>query len=187
LCIAVLASAQEKAPEPAPAEPASPLPQANSPADPNQLPPLKPPSAYAVGDKPPAVEKVLSGRPKKVWSAILAALQEAQVPVETSDEQTGYLKTQLIHFDHTRFSGVATPPPQITLERPIRQFMGLNKGNFSIEVQVAKAKGGTSVSIQPYIEEHAFNVTEDRRLWVERYSNGTIEKYFFERFEKALK
>lgn len=182
-CVVALAPAQEQNP----AEPNSPVPQATPPADPNDLPPLKPPSAYAVGEKPPAVEKLLSARPKKVWAGILEALKEAEVPVETADETTGYLKTQLIHFDHTRFSSVATPPPKISLERPIRQFMGLNKGNFSIEVQIVKAKGGTLVSIQPYIEEHAVNVVEERKLWVERYSNGTIEKYFFERFEKALK
>jgi len=170
------ARAQETAPPPAPASEVEPLPD------------QRPPSEYAVGVKPPPVDKTFKHGKKKVWKAVLAVLQETEVGVETADEESGYLTMKLIWFDDRRFGGnVATPPPDATKERPIGQKITLAQGHFSIEVQLAPVKGGTLVSIRPYIEERAHHLTEDRRIWVERYSNGRIEQYFFERIAKALK
>lgn len=184
LALAVLAAgpaarAQEPPAEAAPGAPAE-EPQ------PKQWEEL-PPSGYAAGDPPAPVERTLKARPKKVWAAILEALEAAEIPVEAADPANGYLKTQLIIFEYTRFGNVATPPPTMSLERPIRQLIRLNQGKFSVEIQTAPAKGGTLVSVRAYIEEHAPHVGLGRRIWVERYSNGTIENYVFERIEKALR
>ena len=53
-------------------------------------------------------------------------------------------------------------------------------------VRFAEDAGGIQLdSIN--VVERAHHLTEDRRIWAERYSNGRIEQYFFERIAKALK
>ncbi|MBI3451023.1 MAG: hypothetical protein HY049_19180 [Acidobacteria bacterium] len=168
------------------AQPAEPDP--NSPDGQSVEPPkILPPSAYAEGERPPAKTKLYDARPAKVWAAIQAALAAAEVPVESADEAAGAVKTRLILFQSARFYDVAMPPPRFTRERPVYQIIHLNQGWFSIDVQVEKAKGGTSVSVRAYIEENAHDLLNARKLRAERYSNGKIEDYFFARFDDALK
>jgi hypothetical protein len=150
-------------------------------------PPQAPPSDYAVGEAPAPVERTFPKKSDKVWKALLAALADANVPVESADEANGYLKTQLIIFEYTRFGDVATPPPIMNLKRPIRQLIKLNQGKFSIEVTLTPQHRKSLMAIRAYIEESAYLASEGRRIWVERWSNGTIEKYIFDRIEKALK
>jgi hypothetical protein len=178
-----LANAQQ--PE-APAAPPQPPAGDQPPAAQPEAPPSLPPSAYAVGDPPPPVEKTYRKKPMKVFEALMSVLKEMEVPVETSDAATGYVKSQLLAFDYKRFYDVATPPPELTKERPIRQRVGLNSGWFSIEAQIARAKGGSHVTLQAYIEERAFNAKEGRMLHVQRWSNGRIEKYFYDKMDQAL-
>lgn len=181
---AIAPAQQPDAPSAAPQQPPSGGDQ--PPAAQPEPPPSLPPSAYAVGDPPPPVEKSYRKKPAKVFEALMSVLKETEVPIETSDAATGYVKSQLLAFDYKRFYNVATPPPDLTKERPIRQRMGLNSGWFSIEAQIAKAEGGSHVTMQAYIEERAFNAKEGRMLNVQRWSNGTIEKYFYDRIDQAL-
>jgi len=171
---------------PASAQPAEPDP--NAPDGQSVEPPkVLPPSAYAEGERPAAKEKLYDSRPAKIWPALLAALRAAEVPVESSDEASGTVKTQLLRFDHTRFYDVAVAPPKFTRERPVYQIIHLNQGWFSVEIQVEKAKGGTRVSVRAYIEENAHDLLNARNLRAERHSNGKIEDYFFARLDDALK
>ena len=151
------------------------------------LPPIGPPSSYAVGEKPQPVERSYERRMPRVWKEVVRAVQEAGIEIEIADEASGYLKTKLMSFDGKRFRDVATPPPPLTRERPIRQWVHLNRGQFSVEIAVRKGPEGTIVAVQPYVEEAAGEITTGRKLWVERYSNGTIERYFLDLFDKGLK
>ena len=80
---------------------------------------------------------------------------------------------------------MATEPPPPSRKRPIRQWTHLNRGRYSLEILVLPDEK-TRVSIRVYIEERGYHVGEAVRLWVERHSNRTIEKFFFERLEQAL-
>jgi len=187
-----LAGAQENgSPPPAgasqpPAEPAPPV-DANSPGDQSVEPAALPPSAYAEGERPAAKEKIYDAKQAKVWTVILDVMKKLDVPVESSDEAGGVLKSELKPFEYTRFFDVATRPPTMTRERPIYQAIHLNQGWFSVEIRVAKAKKGTNVSIRSYIEESARDLVHGIRLHAERYSNGKIEDYFFAKIGEALK
>jgi len=186
----LLATAGEAQSPPVEARPDPNAPASTNPADPEaqsvEVQPL-PPSAYAVGERPPAKDKVFDAKPAKVWAAILKALADADVPVESSDEAAGSIQTRLISFDHTRFYDVATKPPLMTPERPIWQVLRLNQGWFSAEIHMTKDKAGTSVGVRAYIEELGRDVVSLRKLHVERFSNGRIEDYFFAKFAESLK
>ncbi len=145
----------------------------------------RPPSYYAFGDPPPPVEKVYEQSLRKVWSAVTKILKREDLPLEAEDREKGHLKTELIEF-RRRWGNVATPPPDISLERPILQGRGVNSGRFSLEIRVIETPEGTLVSIRPYIEELARHLKQQRKIWVERYSNGKIERYFIERFDEIL-
>lgn len=150
-------------------------------------PPIdRPPSYYAFGDPPPPVEKVYDKRKRKVWSAVMKALKGEDLPVEIEDREKGHLKTKLIVFQR-RWGKVATRPPDISMERPIIQFMGMNTGRVSVEIHVIEVPEGTLVSIRAYLEEHARHLKQQRRIWVERYSNGKIEGHLFERIDEILR
>lgn len=147
-----------------------------------------PASYYAAGKKPAPVERTFSKRTRKVWKAILEALEEAEVAIEEEDREAGIIRTRLRVFGppKTRWGNVALHPPEITMERPIVQRRGLNSGKFSLVITMKETPEGTTVSIEPYIEELARHLAQQRKIAVERYSNGTLEKFFFERIDGIL-
>lgn len=146
-----------------------------------------PPEDYAVGDPPPPVERVFRKRPSRVWKKLVRVLEEEGLVTSTLDRESGSIQTELKIFDEVKgpFKNVATRPPTASRQRPIRQWVILNRGRYSLDISV-KPDERTRVSIKAYIEERAFHVGENVRIWAERYSNGTIENYFLDRLEQAL-
>jgi len=146
-----------------------------------------PPSAYVDGERPPAKVKLYDARRSKVWAAVLDALKGVDAPIETSDEKSGAVQTKLIAFQGPSFRDVATAPPTLTKERPIRQPIRLSEGWYSIEIHVASVKGGTQVEARAYIEGLGHDLPNARGIHVERFSNGKIEDYIFAKIDEALK
>ncbi|HXI03598.1 MAG TPA: hypothetical protein VNI57_10520 [Candidatus Saccharimonadales bacterium] len=159
--------------------------------DPNEkeqwIAPDLPPSAYAFGEKPAPVEKVYKVRTKKVWKKLHEMLEAEQVPILSEDSNTGLVQTDFKIFDEMKgpFRDVATPPRTASRTWPIRQWVHLDRGRYKLEILVTP-DDKTRVSIRSYIEERAFHIGADQRIWAERYSNGTIEKYFFDKLDKIL-
>jgi hypothetical protein len=146
------------------------------------------PSTWAVGDPPAPVERVFDKRVRKVWQALVQAVEETGFPIEVADKEAGYLKTKLSLFGREQgWRRVATKPPAVSLERPLQQRMGLNSGRFFLEAAIGRVPEGTVVSLRAYIEEEARHLQERRKIWAERYSNGTIENIFLDKTQEILK
>jgi hypothetical protein len=183
------AVARQDANQPAPAAPPQASPPPSAPAQEGESIATQelPPSAYVDGERPAAKSKTYDQKITKLWPALLEALNAAEVPVDSADEGAHSIQTRLIAFDQTRFKDVATPPPAISRERPIRQPVRLIQGWFSVEIRLTKVKGGTQADIRAYIEAMGHDVTSTKKVHVERFSNGKIEDYFFGKIDEALK
>jgi hypothetical protein len=146
-----------------------------------------PPSDYVKGEAPAPVEKVYRKKPSKVWKKLVQLLEREGLTASTLDEASGAIQTELKIFDEVKgpFRNVATKPQVASRNYPIRQFVSLSRGRYSLQIQVTP-DDRTRVSIHAYIEERAFHIGESVKLWAERHSNGTIEKYFFDKLDQEV-
>ncbi len=173
-CTASAALAQEEEPP-------------DKPDDSGVISPDLPPSAYAKGERPASIERIYEERRGKVWAALLKVLEEDGVHVLSLDRDVGTIQTALKSFDSRKdpFDDVATRPPVTNKEWPVWQPPHLRQGRYSLEILVLP-DDKTRVSIRAYLEGHARHALAQARFWAERYSNGTIEKYFLGRLDQAL-
>jgi len=146
-----------------------------------------PASSWSVGPRPDPVEKVYPKSEKKVWKALLKALDKLDIPIDYASEEAGIVNTKLTDFtQESGWGNVATKPPDMTKERPIMQKEGLRRGKYSLSITLAKEDGGTRVVLSAYLEEEARYVTLAARIQVERYSNGHIENLVLEELDRRL-
>lgn len=155
--------------------------------NPGWIAPDLPPSAYVEGEPPPPVDRVFDKSPSRVWKKLVRLLEEEGLVTSTLDRKSGAIETELKIFDEVKgpFKNVATRPPIATKQRPIRQWVNLNRGRYALQISVTPGEK-TRVTIKAYIEERAYHIGESVKLWAERHSNGTIENYFLDKLEQAL-
>lgn len=146
-----------------------------------------PPSAWAVGRRPDAVERAFNKSRKKVWKALIKTLDQMKIPVNDASEEAGLINTTLANFGQdSGWGNVATKPPDLSQERPITQRAGLRRGKFSLRIKVTEDEGSTRVVVSAYLEEEARYAPLDEKIWVERYSNGHLEQLVLERVGASI-
>jgi len=145
------------------------------------------------GDAPPAVVSPtqtwqFSGSLDKVREAMLALLKEDGLSIKEESRSTGTFVTDLVNFDTKKFGvDVSSPPPRANPGYPWLQSISVNNGRFGLEGRlVAAGPETTRLDLRALIEVTAINTKKGAVSWVPRYSNGTIEHFYFSRLGLKL-
>ena len=155
----------------------------------NSTPEPKPPEE----DAPPAVISPMltwqfNTSLEKVREAMLAVLKEDGLSIKEESRSTGTFVTDLVSFDTKKFGvDVSSPPPRANPSYPWLQSFQVTTGRFGLEGKlVAGGPVTTRLDLRALIEVTAIYTKTGNVSWFPRYSNGTIEHFFFSRLGLKL-
>ena len=143
-------------------------------------------------DAPPVVNSPtltwqFNGSLDKVREAMLAVLKEDGLSIK-EESRGGTFVTDLVSFDTKKFGvDVSAPPPRANPAYPWLQSISVNNGRYGLEGKlVASGPETTRLDLRALIEVTAINTKKGAVTWVPRYSNGTIEHFYFSRLGLKL-
>jgi hypothetical protein len=129
-----------------------------------------------------------NGSLRKVRDAMVALLKEDGLSIKEENRTTGSFVTDLVSFDSKKFGvDVSSPPPRADPAYPWLQSIEVNNGRFGLEGKlVAAGPETTRLDLRALIEVTAIYTKKGTVSWLPRYSNGTIEHFFFSRLGLKL-
>jgi hypothetical protein len=126
-------------------------------------------------------------KPRKLWKALLPALEAAGHPLEEVDEEGLSVRTAFVDFLQKSFGEqVAEPPRRFGPDFPVIMMKYVVEGKVSLEAIVSKASGGAALKIRARILVQGLDRRQKVMLMVDRRSSGIIEAEFLGKLEEEL-
>jgi hypothetical protein len=126
-------------------------------------------------------------KPKKLWKALLPALETGGYPPEEVDDERMAVKTGFVDFEQKSFpEQVAEPPPRFKADYRIITMKRVVEGKVSLEAVVSKARGGAELKIRARILVQGLDRSKGIMILTDRRSSGVIEAEFLRRLEDDL-
>lgn len=122
-----------------------------------------------------------NGNLERVREALLAMLKEDGLSIKEENRSNGTFVTDLVNFDSKRFGvDISIPPPRANAKYPWLQNIAVTSGRYGLEGKLSVAGPEvTRLDLKALIEVTAMNARKGTTAWVPRFSNGTVERFYF--------
>ena len=130
-----------------------------------------------------------SAPPERVKAELLALFKEDGLPLESEDAAAGSLHTGRAEFDKDKFGqqDVSIPPPRASEKYPYYQLIAMTSGRLGFECKLSPLpESQTRIDLRARLEIRAYDRNRREWVWVPRYSNGLVERTYFNRLTLRL-